>query len=95
MRIRGFIGYETSPVFCPLAITLAAAIIPRLQGILLTVEALAFFIIAMMLLPKLKLSQFMSPLPAGMRSGGTMPGTTQSTPPTSPPFDDTPPPGTT
>ncbi len=82
------------PAAAILAITLTAAIMPRLQGILLTVLALAFFIIAMMLLPKLKLSQFISPLPARAATGATgaattMPNTTTSAPPNSPPFDDT------
>jgi prepilin-type N-terminal cleavage/methylation domain-containing protein len=42
------------PAATILAITLVAAIWPHLQGILLTAEALAFFIAAMMLIPKLR-----------------------------------------
>lgn len=41
------------PAAAILALTLAAAIWTPLQGILLTVEALAFFVAAMMLMPKL------------------------------------------
>ncbi len=43
------------PAATILAITMTAAIFPRLQGILLTTEALGFFIVAMMLIPKLRL----------------------------------------
>jgi hypothetical protein len=42
------------PAAAILALTLVAAIAPRLQGILLTAEALAFFIVAMMLIPRLR-----------------------------------------
>ncbi|NLS92928.1 MAG: prepilin-type N-terminal cleavage/methylation domain-containing protein [Planctomycetaceae bacterium] len=42
------------PAAAIMAITLSAAIWPSLQGILLTVEALAFFIVVMMLLPHIK-----------------------------------------
>ena len=41
------------PTAAILTITLLAAILPRLQGILLTVEALGFFIVAMVLFPRL------------------------------------------
>jgi hypothetical protein len=41
------------PAAIILAVTLAAALLPRLQGILLTAEALGFFITAMMLFPHL------------------------------------------
>jgi prepilin-type N-terminal cleavage/methylation domain-containing protein len=37
-----------------LVITLTAAVFPRLQGILLTAEALGFFIVAMLLFPRLR-----------------------------------------
>lgn len=43
------------PAAAIMAIALVAAVVPRLQGILLTVLALGFFIVAMTLLPKLKL----------------------------------------
>lgn len=39
-----------------LALTVTTALFPRLQGLLLTVLALGFFIVAMLLLPKLRLS---------------------------------------
>jgi prepilin-type N-terminal cleavage/methylation domain-containing protein len=39
-----------------LALTLVAAVMPRLQGILLTAEALGLFVVAMMLLPHLNLT---------------------------------------
>jgi prepilin-type N-terminal cleavage/methylation domain-containing protein len=42
------------PATTILAITLIAAVVPRLQGILLTGEALGFFVVAMMLFPKLR-----------------------------------------
>ncbi len=44
------------PATIILAITLVAAIVPRLQGVLLTGEALGFFVAAMMLFPKLRLA---------------------------------------
>jgi prepilin-type N-terminal cleavage/methylation domain-containing protein len=44
------------PAAIILAITLIAAVVPRLQGILLTGEALGFFVAAMMLFPKLRLA---------------------------------------
>jgi prepilin-type N-terminal cleavage/methylation domain-containing protein len=37
-----------------LAVTLVAAIFPRLQGMLLTAEVLGFFVVAMLLLPKVR-----------------------------------------
>jgi prepilin-type N-terminal cleavage/methylation domain-containing protein len=46
-----------------LAITLTIAILPRLQGILLTTEALGFFIVAMMLFPRLRIGSAASPGP--------------------------------
>jgi hypothetical protein len=42
------------PAAAILALTLGAAVIPRLQGLLLTIEAIAFFVIAMMLVPKIQ-----------------------------------------
>jgi hypothetical protein len=44
-----------------LAITLVATVWPSLQGILLTVETLGFFIAAMMLMPKIKPALFARP----------------------------------
>ncbi|QEL13551.1 prepilin-type N-terminal cleavage/methylation domain-containing protein [Limnoglobus roseus] len=51
------------PAVVIMAITLAAAIWTNLQGILLTVEALGFFVVVMRLMPKLKLS-FPAMMPA-------------------------------
>jgi len=44
------------PAAAIMTITLLAAIWPSLQGILLTTEALGFFIAAMMLIPKIPVS---------------------------------------
>jgi NADH:ubiquinone oxidoreductase subunit 4 (subunit M) len=44
------------PAAAILALTLAAAIWSNLQGILLTVGGLGFFVVAMSLLPKLKIA---------------------------------------
>ena len=52
------------PAAAILALTLGAAVAPRLQGLLLTIEAIAFFVIAMMLVPKIKPEATM-PVPAG------------------------------
>jgi prepilin-type N-terminal cleavage/methylation domain-containing protein len=51
------------PAATIMAVTLVAAIAPRLQGILLTAEALAFFITAMMLFPHLRATDA-APAPA-------------------------------
>jgi type II secretory pathway pseudopilin PulG len=58
------------PAATILTITLIAAVVPRLQGILLTGEALAFFIAAMMLLPKLRTTNA-APAPAGEAPAGS------------------------
>jgi hypothetical protein len=42
------------PATVILAVTLVAAIHPRLQGILITATGIAVFIIAMLLIPRLK-----------------------------------------
>jgi hypothetical protein len=52
------------PAAVILTITLLAAIMPRLQGILLTAEALGFFIAAMMLFPHLRLTSLAPTHPA-------------------------------
>jgi hypothetical protein len=44
------------PAVVILAITLVAAIWPSLQGLLLTAEALGFFVTAMMLAPNLRMA---------------------------------------
>ena len=41
------------PAAAILGLTLAAVVVPRLQGILLTAEALGFFVLAMLLIPRL------------------------------------------
>jgi hypothetical protein len=48
------IGGVVLPAAAILAITLVATIWPSLQGILLTIEAIGFFIVAMMLMPKIQ-----------------------------------------
>ena len=55
MRVRLALGGVVLPAIVILAITLVAAIWKPLQGILLTVEALGFFIAAMMLMPKIRI----------------------------------------
>ena len=52
------------PAATILAITLVAAIVPRLQGILLTAGALGFFIVAMMLIPRLRRTKAISEVAA-------------------------------
>lgn len=67
------------PAAAIMAVTLVATISPRLQGILLTAEALGFFIVVMMLMPKIRIewrtgaaSRRPSPLVSGSagRPGG-------------------------
>jgi hypothetical protein len=58
------------PAAAIMAVTLLAAIFPRLQGILLTAEALGFFIAAMMLLPRLRVAVAAPATPA---AGGEAP----------------------
>ena len=45
---------STLPAAAIMALTLLAAIHPRLQGILITATGIALFIVAMLLMPKLK-----------------------------------------
>jgi hypothetical protein len=54
MGVRLALAGVVVPAATILAVTLVAAVVPRLQGILLTAEALAFFIAAMMLFPHLR-----------------------------------------
>ena len=56
------------PAAAILALTLLAAIHTRLQGILITGVGIALFIVAMLLIPRLKLQQ--APLPASKESKG-------------------------
>jgi phosphatidylserine synthase len=52
----GFFG-AFIPATAILAVTLVAAIHPRLQGILITGVGIALFILAMLLIPRLKLER--------------------------------------
>jgi prepilin-type N-terminal cleavage/methylation domain-containing protein len=65
------------PAAIILAITLIAAVVPRLQGILLTGETLGFFVAAMMLFPKLRIANA-APASAGETPAGTLTGTAES-----------------
>jgi prepilin-type N-terminal cleavage/methylation domain-containing protein len=56
------------PAIAILALTLLAAIHPRLQGILITVTGIGLFIVAMLLIPRLKLGKIPTPL-AGLEQG--------------------------
>jgi type II secretory pathway pseudopilin PulG len=56
------------PAIAILAVTLLAAIHPRLQGILITATGIALFIVAMLLIPKLKIEKLPKPL-AGLEQG--------------------------
>jgi prepilin-type N-terminal cleavage/methylation domain-containing protein len=62
------------PAATILAITLIPAVVPRLQGILLTAEALAFFVVAMMLFPKLRMAHAAQG-PTGENPAGSPAGT--------------------
>jgi hypothetical protein len=64
------------PAAATLAITLVAAIWPNYQGILLTAEALGFFIVAMMLMPRLPLTAAISLRPAAVAPASPSPGAT-------------------
>jgi prepilin-type N-terminal cleavage/methylation domain-containing protein len=55
MGVRLALAGVLVPAVAILGVTLLAAVFPRLQGILLTGEALMFFIVAMMLVPRLRL----------------------------------------
>jgi len=64
----GFFG-AVVPATAILAVTLVAAIHPRLQGILITGVGIALFIVAMLLIPRLKLeraARIAQPLPPGI-----------------------------
>jgi hypothetical protein len=75
MGVRLALAGVVVPAATILAITLTAAVVPRLQGILLTTEALGFFIVAMMLIPRLRLAR------ALLGTAGEVPATaTTSTP---------------
>jgi len=53
------------PAASILALTLMAAIHTRLQGILITGAGIALFIVAMLLIPRLKLGKMAGPSPIG------------------------------
>jgi prepilin-type N-terminal cleavage/methylation domain-containing protein len=57
MGVRLALAGVVVPAATILAITLTAAVVPRLQGILLTAEALGFFIVAMLLIPRIRIAQ--------------------------------------
>ena len=56
------------PAIAILALTLLAAIHPRLQGILITATGIALFIVAMLLIPRLKIERIPRPV-AGLEQG--------------------------
>jgi prepilin-type N-terminal cleavage/methylation domain-containing protein len=56
------------PAIAILTLTLLAAIHPRLQGILITATGIGLFIVAMLLIPRLKLARIATPL-AGLEQG--------------------------
>jgi prepilin-type N-terminal cleavage/methylation domain-containing protein len=57
MGVRLALAGIVLPAVTILAVTLVAAVWPSLQGILLTAEALGFFVTAMMLLPKIRIER--------------------------------------
>jgi len=59
----GFLG-TVAPATAILAVTLLAAIHPRLQGIIITGVAIALFILAMMLIPRMKVAVRAAPVAA-------------------------------
>src|ERR1041384_2684383 len=56
------------PAIAILALTLLAAIHPRLQGIVITVAGIALFIVAMLLIPRMRLGRIATPF-AGLEQG--------------------------
>jgi hypothetical protein len=56
------------PAIAILTLTLLAAIHPRLQGILITATGIGLFIVAMLLIPRLKIEKLPKPL-AGLEQG--------------------------
>ena len=70
---RGLAGVVV-PATAIMAVTLLAAIWPPLQGILLTMEALGFFIAAMMLMPKVNSAstRFWAFIPSSAAPAGTV-----------------------
>jgi prepilin-type N-terminal cleavage/methylation domain-containing protein len=68
------------PAAAILAVTLAAAVWPSLQGILLTAEALGFFIAAMLLLPRIRVEPPAAPAPALAPTAAATPSPQAATP---------------
>jgi prepilin-type N-terminal cleavage/methylation domain-containing protein len=64
VEVRLALAGVVLPAVVILAITLVAAIWPSLQGILLTAEGLGFFIVAMMLIPRIRVAAIL-PAAAG------------------------------
>ena len=62
----GFFG-AVIPATAILAVTLLAAIHPRLQGLLITASGIVLFIVAMLLIPRLKIAR--APLPSKTPAG--------------------------
>src|ERR1051326_179545 len=56
------------PAIAILTLTLLAALHPRLQGILITVTGIALFIVAMLLIPRLKMGRIPTPI-TGLEQG--------------------------
>src|SRR6266850_277211 len=56
------------PAIAILALTLLAAIHPRLQGILITATGIALFIVAMLLIPRMRIERLPKPL-TGLAQG--------------------------
>jgi hypothetical protein len=56
------------PAIAILALTLLAAIHPRLQGILITITGIALFIVAMLLIPRMRIERLPRPL-TGLEQG--------------------------
>jgi prepilin-type N-terminal cleavage/methylation domain-containing protein len=56
------------PAIAILTLTLLAALHPRLQGILITVTGIALFVVAMLLIPRLKLGKIPTPI-TGLQQG--------------------------
>jgi prepilin-type N-terminal cleavage/methylation domain-containing protein len=74
MGVRLALAGVVIPAATILAVTLTAAVVPRLQGILLTAEALGFFVVAMMLVPRLRMAQA-APGATGAAPTAPAPGT--------------------
>jgi prepilin-type N-terminal cleavage/methylation domain-containing protein len=74
MGVRLALAGVVLPATVILAITLTAAVAPRLQGILLTALALGFFIVAMTLMPRLRIAAAAPGDPGGLARTASSPG---------------------